>query len=71
MALQVPTMSMGLMGRLLQTEASTAAWREYLIFNGTLAFIAVVPALFVNCRWWQWVQRQSTDQREDVEAARL
>ncbi|MDH3604988.1 MAG: DHA2 family efflux MFS transporter permease subunit [Candidatus Tectomicrobia bacterium] len=70
-ALQVPTLSMALMGRVLHTEASTAAWSEYLIFNGMLALIAIVPALLVNSRWWQWVQRKSPDKREDVEAASL
>lgn len=68
-ALQVPTLSMVLMGRVLHTEASTTAWSEYLIFNGTLALIAIVPALLVNGRWWQWVQRKSSDKREDVEVA--
>ncbi len=69
-AWQVPTLSMVLMGRVLHTEASTAAWSEYLIFNGTLALIAIVPALLAHSRWWQWVQRKSPDKREDVEAAR-
>ena len=65
-AMLVPTLSMALMGRVLHTEASTAAWSEYLIFNGMIALIAIVPALLVNSRWWQWVQRKSLDKREDV-----
>lgn len=68
-ALQVPTLSMALMGRVLHTEASTAAWREYLIFNGTLALIAIVPAVLVHRRWWQWLQRKSPEKREGVEVA--
>ncbi len=67
-ALRVPTLSMALMGRILHTEASTAAWREYLIFNGTLALLAIMPALLANSRWWQWVQRKSSAKPEDVEA---
>ncbi len=53
-ALQVPTLSMALMGRILNTEASTAAWRTYFVFNGTLALIAIVPAILAHSRWWQW-----------------
>ncbi len=51
-AFQVPVKSLALMGRLLHTEASTAAWRAYLLWNGGLALIAILPALLVANRLW-------------------
>ena len=70
-ALQVPTLSMALMGRLLHTEASTAAWSKYLIFNGALAFMAILPAILAHSRWWKWLQRKSPETRKNVKAAGL
>ena len=64
MAWQAPTLSMALMGRVLHTEASAAAWRAYLIFNGVLALLAIAPALLTHGRWWQWLQRPSPETRE-------
>ena len=58
-ALQVPTLSLALMGRVLRTEASTAAWQDYLIFNGVLALIAILPALLVDNRLWRRVKGPS------------
>ena len=52
-AFQVPVKSLALMGRLMQTEASTAAWQAYLLWNGVLALIAIVPALLVADRLWR------------------
>ncbi len=66
LAWQVPNLSMALMGRVLHTEASTAAWREYLLFNGALALLAITPALLVNGRWWQWLRRRAPAAREQV-----
>jgi hypothetical protein len=37
----------------MQTEASTAAWQAYLLWNGVLALIAIVPALLVADRLWR------------------
>ncbi len=50
---QVSTKSMALMQRLLQTEASLAAWQDYLLFNALLAIIALLPALLVDNRLWR------------------
>ncbi len=55
-AFQVPVKSMALMGRLLHTEASTAAWQAYLLWNGALALIAIVPALLVANRLWSRIR---------------
>jgi EmrB/QacA subfamily drug resistance transporter len=55
-AFQVPTKSLALMGRLLHTEASTAAWQAYLLWNAALALIAIVPALLVANRLWHRAQ---------------
>ncbi len=52
-AFQVPVKSMALMGRLLHTEASTAAWQAFLLWNGSLALVAIVPALLVANRLWR------------------
>jgi hypothetical protein len=41
------------MGRLLDTEASTAAWQSFLLWNGVLSLIAIVPALLVANRLWR------------------
>lgn len=53
---QVPTKTMALVGRLLRTEASTAAWQDYLLFNGLLAAVAVLPALWLWGRYWMEVE---------------
>ena len=50
---QVPTMSLALMGRLLSMEASAAAWQDYLVWNGVVALIAIIPALLVYNRLWK------------------
>jgi MFS family permease len=50
---EVPVKSMALMGRLLDTEASTAAWQSFLLWNGVLSLIAIVPALLVANRLWR------------------
>jgi MFS family permease len=50
---QVPIKSMALMQRLLQTEASLAAWQDYLLCNALLAIIALLPALLVDIRLWK------------------
>ena len=52
-AFQAPVKSLALMGRMMQTEASTAAWQAYLLWNGVLALIAVIPALLVTNRLWR------------------
>jgi EmrB/QacA subfamily drug resistance transporter len=52
-AFQMPAKSLALMGRVMQTEASTAAWQAYLWWNGWLALIAIVPALLVANRLWR------------------
>jgi MFS transporter, DHA2 family, multidrug resistance protein len=49
----VPTKSMAIMGRLLHTEASTAAWQDYLLFNAFLAFLALLPAVGVQLYLWR------------------
>jgi hypothetical protein len=49
----MPAKSLALMGRVMQTEASTAAWQAYLWWNGLLALIAIVPALLVANRLWR------------------
>jgi hypothetical protein len=49
----VPTKSMAIMGRLLHTEASTAAWQDYLLFNALLAFLALLPAVGVQLYLWR------------------
>ncbi len=49
-AVLVPTKSLALVGRLLHVEASTAAWQDYLLFNGYLALLAILPALLVRSR---------------------
>jgi len=51
-AFEVPVKSMALMGRLLDTEASTAAWQSFLLWNGVLSLVAIVPALLVANRLW-------------------
>lgn len=48
--------SMALMGRLLHIEASTAAWRSFLVWNAVLGLIAVIPALLVSNRLWKSAQ---------------
>lgn len=50
---QVPVKSLALMGRLLHAEASTAAWQAYLLWNGGLALIAIIPSLLVANRLWR------------------
>ena len=52
-AFQVPAQGLALMGRMMQIEASTAAWRAYLLWNGALGLIAVIPALLVANRLWR------------------
>jgi DHA2 family multidrug resistance protein len=54
-AVHVPTKSLALMQRLLQTEASIAAWQDYLLCNALLALLAIVPALLVDHRLWKRV----------------
>jgi EmrB/QacA subfamily drug resistance transporter len=69
-ASQVPVKSLALMGRLMQTEASTAAWQAYLLWNGMLALIAIVPALLVANRLWRRVRVwQMASEPEAVEPA--
>lgn len=55
-AMLVPVKSMALMGRLLHNEASTAAWRSFLLWNAVLGLIAVIPALLVSSRLWTRAQ---------------
>jgi EmrB/QacA subfamily drug resistance transporter len=52
-ASQVPVKGMALMQRLLQTEASLAAWQDFLLFNALLAILALLPALLVDNRLWR------------------
>ncbi|ETX03063.1 MAG: hypothetical protein ETSY1_01365 [Candidatus Entotheonella factor] len=52
-AFQVPVKSLALMGRLLHTEASTAAWQSYFLWNGALGLIAIIPSLLVANRLWR------------------
>jgi DHA2 family multidrug resistance protein len=54
-AVQVPTKSLALMQRLLQTEASIAAWQDYLVCNALFALLAILPALLVDDRLWKRV----------------
>lgn len=56
-AVQVSIKSMALMQRLLQTEASTAAWRDYLLFNALLAILAILPAFLTDSRLWKRLRR--------------
>lgn len=51
-SVQVPMKTVALVGRLLRTEASTAAWQDYLLFNGLLAGVALLPALWLWGRSW-------------------
>ncbi|PON10590.1 hypothetical protein C2W62_49275 [Candidatus Entotheonella serta] len=53
-AFHIPVKSLALMGRLLHMEASTATWQAYLLWNGGLALIAIIPALLVTNRLWRW-----------------
>lgn len=57
-ATQIPTMAMGLIGRVLQNEASTAAWQDYLLFNALLATLALLPATLVNPNVWRYFRRR-------------
>lgn len=50
---QIPTQGMALMGRLLHLEASTAAWRDFFLFNVLFALMAILPALLVQVYLWQ------------------
>jgi hypothetical protein len=61
-AAQIPPKTMALMGRLLQTEASTAAWQDFLLFNACLALLALLPTLLVDTTWWRhvWPSRSTT-----------
>lgn len=66
-AFQIPVKSLALMGRLLHTEASTAAWQAYLLWNGALALVAIVPALLVANRLWHRIRQPiSVDEPETI-----
>ncbi len=52
----VTVKSMALMGRMLHTEASTAAWQSYLLWNAALGLIAIIPSLLVSNRLWRRAQ---------------
>jgi EmrB/QacA subfamily drug resistance transporter len=66
MATQILPKTMALLGRLLQTEASTAAWQDFLLFNACLALLALLPALLVDTTWWRrvWPSRSITRPRD-------
>jgi hypothetical protein len=44
-AAQIPTQTMALMQDRLVAEASTAAWKDYFVFNACLALLCLFPAL--------------------------
>jgi EmrB/QacA subfamily drug resistance transporter len=78
---QIPTKSMALVMRQLTTEASTAAWQDYLLFNAMMALLAIVPALLVSNILWKrlWASTSrviaaeitpETDEPADVGAPR-
>ncbi len=67
-AFWVPVKSMALMGRLLHTEASTAAWQAYLLWNGGLALIAIIPALLVANRLWRRVRAPEPPETSETAA---
>jgi MFS family permease len=64
-AVMIPTKSMALVGRLLHTEASTAAWQDYLLFNAFLAFLALFPALGVQYYLWRKARSHVADARQE------
>jgi EmrB/QacA subfamily drug resistance transporter len=63
-AVMIPSKSLALMGRLLHTEASTAAWQDYLLFNAFLAFLALFPAIGVQAYLWWRARASGADGRQ-------
>ena len=47
----VPSKTMALVGRLFRAEAGVAAWQDYILFNGLVVLVALVPALLVKARF--------------------
>jgi hypothetical protein len=65
----VTVKTMALLGRLFQTEASTAAWQDYILFNGLVVLVALLPALLTEVRFWKSAQAKVNIPEADAEPA--
>lgn len=65
----VPVKTMALVGRLFRDEASVAAWQDYILFNGLVVLVALLPALLTGVRFWRPAQAISDVPEADAEPA--
>ena len=63
----VPVKTMALVGRLFRTEASVAAWQDYILFNGVVVLVALLPAFLTEVRFWRPVQAEADVPEADAE----
>jgi hypothetical protein len=65
----VPVKTMALLGRLFRDEASVLAWQDYILFNGLVVLVALLPALLTEVRFWQPAQAKVDAPEADAELA--
>jgi len=65
----VPVKTMALLGRLFRDEASVLAWQDYILFNGLVVLVALLPALLTEVRFWRPAQATADVPEDDAESA--